>query len=141
MYPLQTGTISAAEIVYPLGVWIAMAVIAVLNGGAREVLLIPRIGERRGHRLSTAILILAILVLSGAFFTTTAIDYRRSELLLIGVGWTGLTVGFEFLVGYLEGTPPAETIAQYDVRKGHVWVAVPLTLLVAPLLFGWLVLG
>lgn len=141
MYPLQSGAIPAAEIVYPLGLWIVMAVIAVFNGGAREVLVIPRIGERRGHQLSTAILVVAILVLSAAYFTTTAIDYSRSELLLIGVGWTGLTVGFEFLVGHLEGTPPEETIAQYDVRNGHVWIAVPLTLLVAPLLFGWLIIG
>jgi len=49
-----------------------------------------------------------------------------------------LTVGFEFLVGFLEGTPPSETIAQYNVLAGQVWIVVPLTLLVAPLGVSWL---
>jgi hypothetical protein len=31
----------------------------------------------------------------------------------------------------------SETVAQYDVLAGQVWILVPLTLLVAPLLFGW----
>lgn len=47
-----------------------------------------------------------------------------------------LTVGFEFLVGYVEGTPVSVTLGQYDVFAGQVWVLVPLTLLVAPLVFG-----
>lgn len=141
MWTLQADMIPAPELVYPLVVWVVMAVVAVLNGGARELLLIPRVGERRGHVISTAILVLAILLLSGAFFTTTTIEYSNGELVLIGVGWTALTVGFEFIVGNLEGTPPEETIAQYDVRRGHVWIAVPLTLLFAPLAFGWLIAG
>lgn len=138
MWPLQGSGVFAAEIVYPLGLWLVMAVLAVINGGMREVLLIPRIGERRGHVISTAVLVIVILVVSGLFFATTDIDYTRGELFLIGLGWTVLTVGFEFLVGHLEGTPPAETVAQYDVRQGHVWIAVPVTLLASPLLFGWL---
>ena len=52
------------------------------------------------------------------------------------MGWTVLTVGFEFLVGYLEGTPVSVTLEQYNVLAGQVWIAVPLTLLLAPVLFG-----
>lgn len=47
-----------------------------------------------------------------------------------------LTVGFEFLVGNVEGTPVSVTLGQYDVLAGQVWIAVPITLFVAPLLFG-----
>jgi len=54
---------------------------------------------------------------------------------LVGVGWTLLTVGFEFL-GAAEGTPVSVTLGQYDVFAGQVWILVPLTLLVAPYLFG-----
>ena len=36
----------------------------------------------------------------------------------------------------LEGTPVAETVGQYNVLAGQVWVLVPLALLTAPLLFG-----
>jgi hypothetical protein len=122
---------------YPLGVWVILAVIAVANGVFRELILIPRIGEYPGHVLSTALLVIAILGLSFGYFQWTPIDYARVELLLLGVLWAGLTVGFEFLVGYVENTPVSVTIGQYDVLAGQVWIAVPLALLLSPLLFGW----
>lgn len=53
---------------YPLGVWVLMAVVAILNGGLREVVLIPRVGEYAGHVLSTGILVAAILLLSFLYF-------------------------------------------------------------------------
>ena len=126
----------ATVFVYPLGLWVVMAVVAVVNGIFRETMLIPRVGDYTGHVISTVLLIAAILVLSYLYFTRSAIDYTRAELLLVGVTWVVLTVGFEFLVGYLEGIPVSETLAQYDVLAGHVWIFVPLTLLVAPLLVG-----
>ncbi|MFB6091269.1 MAG: hypothetical protein ABEJ97_09450 [Halobellus sp.] len=132
------ASIPAPALLYPLGLWVAMAVLAVANGALRELVLIPRIGDYPGHVLSTAILVTAILVVSGAFFATTTVEYAPAELLAIGAGWTVLTVGFEFLVGHLEGTPVSETLAQYDVLAGQVWVLVPLALLFSPLVFGWL---
>lgn len=122
---------------YPLGIWVLMAVVAILNGGFREVVLIPRIGDYPGHVLSTALLVIAILSISFVYFWWAPIEYTQVELLLVGLLWTALTVGFEFLVGYAEGTPVSVTLGQYDVFAGQVWIAVPLTLLVSPLLFGW----
>lgn len=121
----------------PLGAWVLMAVVAVANGIFRETIIVPRTGEYPGHLLSTAILVFAIGVVAYGFFATSSIDYSFAEALTIGLVWVVLTVGFEFLVGYAEGTPVDVTIAQYDVLAGQVWIAVPLTLLVAPLLFGW----
>lgn len=120
----------------PLGVWLLMAVLAVANGGFREIVLIPRIGEYPGHVVSTAMLVAAILGVSFAFFRWTATEYAVAELVAVGVGWTVLTVGFEFLVGRVEGTPVSVTLGQYNVFAGQVWIAVPLALLLAPLLFG-----
>ena len=124
-------------LLYPLGVWVAMAVVAVLNGGFREVVLIPRVGDYAGHVLSTGLLVAAILLLSFVYFGRTPIEHSAIELVLIGVIWTVLTVGFEFLVGYVEGTPVSVTLDQYNVFAGQVWIAVPLTLLASPLIFGW----
>jgi hypothetical protein len=124
-------------LVYPLGVWVVMAVVAVINGGFREVVLISRVGEYAGHVLSTALLVAAILLVSFLYFQRTPIEYAYVELVVIGVLWTALTVGFEFLVGYVEGTPVSVTLGQYDVLAGQVWIAVPLTLLLSPLVFGW----
>jgi len=137
MTPLAIS-IPAPAILYPLAVWAVMAVLAVSNGIFRELVVIPRIGEYPGHVLSTALLVTAILAVSGAFFATTGIEYSQAALLAIGAGWTVLTVGFEFLVGHLEGTPVSETLAQYDVFAGQVWILVPLALFCSPLVFGWL---
>lgn len=130
-------TVRLHVFLYPLGVWLLMAIIAILNGGFREVVLIPRIGDHSGHVVSTALLVAAILVISFLYFAWTSIAYTRAELLLVGILWTVLTVGFEFLVGFVEGTPLSVTLGQYDIMAGQVWIAVPLTLLFSPLLFGW----
>jgi hypothetical protein len=134
---LDVQSIRPRVLLYPLGVWVAMALVAIVNGGFRETVLIPRIGSYRGHVLSTALLVGAILVISFVYFSRTPIDYSQDELLVVGVLWTVLTVGFEFVVGYAEGTPVSVTLGQYDVLAGQVWIAVPLTLFFAPLLFGW----
>lgn len=122
---------------YPLGVWVLMAVVAITNGVFRETVLIPRVGEYAGHVMSTGLLVAAILLISIAYFAWTPIDYAQAELALLGVLWTVLTVGFEFVVGYVEGTPVSVTVGQYNVLAGQVWIAVPIALLVSPLLFGW----
>lgn len=126
---------------YSLVPWVAMAVVAVLNGAFREVVLIPRIGSYPGHVVSTIMLVVAIALISFLYFSLSAIAYTRAELALVGVGWVVLTTGFEFLVGYLEGTPVSTTLGQYNVLAGQVWILVPLTLLVSPLLFGWYLSG
>ena len=133
---VEVGPVRPQVFLYPLGVWLLLAVVAVANGVFREIVLIPRTGEYAGHVVSTALLVAAILAVSFAFFRWTQIEYTLAELVVVGVGWTVLTVGFEFLVGYVEGTPVSVTIGQYDVLAGQVWIAVPLTLLLSPVLFG-----
>ncbi|WP_135828436.1 hypothetical protein [Halorussus halobius] len=132
-----TQSIRIDAFLYPLGIWVAMAIVAVVNGGFREVILIPRVGKYIGHIISTGLLVAGILVISFVYFQRTSIEYSFVELVLIGLLWTILTVGFEFLVGYVEGTPISVTLGQYNVLAGQVWIAVPLTLFVSPLLFGW----
>ncbi|AHG02977.1 hypothetical protein HALDL1_04735 [Halobacterium sp. DL1] len=135
---VSAQSIRPAVFAGPLAVWVVMAVLAVANGVFRETVIIPRIGEYPGHVVSTLVLVTAILVVAAAYFATTGTTYTDAELLLVGVGWTVLTVGFEFLVGAAEGTPVSVTLGQYDVFAGQVWILVPLTLLVAPYLFGTL---
>lgn len=140
MISISVGDLQAirpAVMVYPMGVWVVMAVVAVVNGGFREIFLLPRIGEYAGHVLSTALLVAAILLISIVYFQRIPIDYAYVELIAIGVLWTVLTVGFEFLVGYIEKTPVSVTLGQYDILAGQVWIAVPVTLLMSPLAFGW----
>lgn len=121
---------------YPLGLWVVFAILAVINGIFREVVLVAVFAEGVAHVLSTAILIMAILLLSWLYFSRTLREYTRRELLLIGLVWTGLVVLFELVALLVAGAGPSELLAPYDVLAGSVWVLVPLTLFIAPLLFG-----
>lgn len=132
----ESGAIRPHVFVYPLGVWAAMAVVAVINGGFREIVLVPRLGEYAAHVVSTGLLVSAILLVSFAYFSWTPTDYSPAELVGVGSVWTVLTVGFEFVVGYVEGTPVSVTLGQYNVLAGQVWIVVPIALLISPLLFG-----
>ena len=132
----DSQSIRLAVLRYPLGVWAVMAGVAVSNGIFRELVLIPQVGDYPGHVISTLLLVAAIVIIAYVYFSHSSVDYRQAELALVGVGWTVLTVGFEFLVGYAEGTPASETVAQYNVLAGQVWILVPLTLLVTPFLLG-----
>jgi hypothetical protein len=53
----------------------------------------------------------------------------------IGLLWTALTLAFEFLAGhYLFGNSWESLAADYNIAKGRLWILVPLTTLIAPLL-------
>jgi hypothetical protein len=57
----------------------------------------------------------------------------------MGTLWLVLTVVFEFGFGrYVAGNSWNALLAQYNVLKGMVWVFVPVTTFIAPLLCGTL---
>jgi hypothetical protein len=51
----------------------------------------------------------------------------------IGGVWAGLTVAFEFGFGRTVGGQSwSELLSDYDVRHGRLWIAVPITMALAP---------
>jgi hypothetical protein len=115
--------------------WLVILLVAFVNGGIREALIIPRTGDATGHVISTIMLCVAILVvcrlLIGWINPATARDSWR-----IGAMWLALTLAFEFLAGhYLFGTPWRGLLADYDILRGRVWVLVLVTTALAPWLF------
>lgn len=115
-------------------VWLALLVLAVVNGGLREAWLIPRIGGAAGHAVSSLSLSGAILVVS---WLTMGWIYPASarDAFLIGLAWLALTLAFEFLAGhYLFRKPWNELLVDYDIMSGRIWVLVLVTTMFAPLL-------
>ncbi len=53
---------------YRFAVWLVLAVLAVLNGGFRELVLVSVLGPDTAHLLSTVLLVGLILVVSFLFF-------------------------------------------------------------------------
>jgi hypothetical protein len=116
-----------------LVVWCAFVVLAVINGGFRDAVLTPRLGEHESHVIGTITLSTAILIV-----TWLTINWMRpaksTDALLIGGVWVLMTVGFEFLAGhYVFGTSWARLLADYDLVGGRVWLLVLATVAFAPL--------
>lgn len=113
--------------------WLLLLAVAIANGGFRAGVLIPRLGDQRAHILSTVLLTLLIVGI-----TVPLIDWIGiggvPEALLVGLVWVACTLAFEFLAGhYLFGNPWERLLADYDVRHGRIWVAVPIVTLLSPL--------
>lgn len=113
-------------------VWLGIAVLAVGNGGLREGVLKRLLGDRLAHVIST--LLLGAVVLAVSFLSVPWIGPSTpSEAWLLGAGWLAATLAFEFLAGhYLFGNPWKKILHDYDVKRGRVWVLVPICTLMGP---------
>lgn len=112
--------------------WLAILFLAILNGGFRQVLLIPRLGERDGRIVST--LLLSALVFLAAWLLVPWVRPGSGRAAWsVGALWLLLTLAFEFLAGhYVFGDSWERLLAEYNVAKGRIWILVLISVLVAP---------
>ena len=115
-------------------IWLLLLVLAVLNGGVREFLINPWIGQQAGHIAST--IILCTVIFWVAYLAISWIGPRTgNDALLIGLFWFTSTMAFEFLAGhYLFGHPWQTLLADYNVFEGRIWFLVLLANLLSPVL-------
>lgn len=115
-----------------LAVWLLLLILAVLNGGLRDTQLSPRLGDTVGRGIST--LLLCGLIVLATWLTIGWIRPGGSrEALAVGALWVALTLAFEFGVGhYGFGKPWPELLADYDLSRGRIWIAVLVVTLLAP---------
>jgi hypothetical protein len=114
-------------------IWFGLLTIAVLNGGFREAVLVPRLGRGVGQAVSTVLL--SALILAAGWTAIPWIAPRSlQEAWTIGVLWVALTLAFEFLAGhFLFGKPWQELIADYNIFEGRIWVMVLIVTLMTPI--------
>ncbi len=113
-------------------VWFAILLIAIVNGGLREIVLIPSIGATAGRALSSVLLSAAVLLVTWLTIGWMS-PASTSQAWTIGMLWVVLTLAFEFLFGhYVFGTPWAALLEDYNVLAGRIWILVLLTTLIAP---------
>lgn len=125
-----------------LVIWLGILVLAILNGGVREAVLVPLLGRTPGYLLSG--ISLAALIVAAAYL---ALPWLRplsaSRYVAIGLGWLLLTLGFEFSFGHVVlGKPWSELLAAYRFEGGNIWPLVLLITGAAPYLVarlrGWI---
>jgi hypothetical protein len=118
---------AGALLLRSVGVWLMLAALATLGGVARELWLVPRLGDLRGHQVGTVLVTAAFLVAIALFVRRTRLTPR--EGLLVGLGWLAGAVAFEFGFGhYVDGLPWSRLVADYDLSQGRLllllWLAI-----------------
>jgi hypothetical protein len=123
-------------------VWLLLAVVAVTAGTLRVRYLVPRVGDPAAHVMGTLLVVAAMALVVGLTVGWIVPGLETRRLVLLGLGWTGLTVAFEFLFGhYVVGHPWSRLLADYNVMAGRIWTLVLLTSLLAPVILGRLQAG
>ena len=112
--------------------WCGMAVLALLNGTLRALVLQPAFGEAVARGLATGVL---LSILTGYVWWL----HRRHPIgsagtsWAVGVSWVALTLTFEFgFGGLVEGLSWSTMLADYDITNGRIWVLVPIWMTMAP---------
>ena len=109
-----------------------LLIVAIANGALREALLVPWLGPAAAHVISTLLLSAAIILVTLASIRWVDPPAAR-DALAVGLGWTLLTVLFEFGAGhYVFGRPWRALAADYDVLAGRVWVLVLVATAMSP---------
>ena len=115
-----------------IALWAVMCVVAVLNGVAREIVLVPTLGAALARPVSAVTL--ALLILLAATLGIRWIGRLKAvQYWAIGALWVALTVGFEFAFGRLVARKTwAELSRPYDLSSPDPWLLVLVVLLAAP---------
>lgn len=114
-----------------LVVWVAILALAIVNGVLREAVLAPVLGTVAGLIVSG--LLLCSLILIVAYLFVPWLNVRGSgQLLLVGFGWLGLTLIFEFSFGLMQGKSLAEVLEAYTFKGGNLWPLVLMVTTMAP---------
>jgi hypothetical protein len=118
--------------------WIVLLVAMFCNGTLRVLVLQPFLGEDMARQWASLSGVCVIGVLS-FFFVRACPDARQRQLLGVGATWLVLTLAFEFLFGhFVSGASWAALLADYDVRRGRLWILVLVATFLAPWVWGTL---
>jgi len=114
--------------------WLLILVCAVLNGGLREAVLLPRLGTPVALVLSGVLLSACIVVVSLALVRWLG-RLGTLQALSVGLFWLCLTLAFEFGFGRLvQNQTWPELLEAYTFRDGNIWPLVLVVTFFAPLL-------
>ena len=115
-------------------IWICFIPAAILNGGLREYVLVPVIGQKWALPASGIILSGLIFLITWFMLPRLIKDNIRTERWLMGIVWALLTAIFEFVAGLSGGNNIQELLAAYNPLTGNLWLLVLVTTFFAPVM-------
>lgn len=118
--------------------WAAILVLAILNGGLREGLLIPTLGTFPAQIISG--LTLSLLILAVAFIAIPSLGgLSAAGYWRVGMSWLIMTLIFEFSFGlFVQHKELAELLQAYTFKGGNIWPVVLASTLTSPRLAAYL---
>ena len=114
--------------------WSAIIPFAIANGALRDAVLAPRIGAFAA-RLGSGV-ILSAVIFAWTFLTIGWLGNQPTGVYgVVGLGWLGLTVTFEFSFGRrVLKRSWSELLKPYRGTGGDLWPIVLLVVAISPLL-------
>jgi hypothetical protein len=117
-----------------VAIWLLILILAVLNGGLRETVLVPALGKPAALVLS-GVLLGACIVIVALVLVPRFGRLRTAQALQLGLLWLVLTLVFEFGFGHwVQGHRWSELLEAYNFKDGNLWPLVLVVLFFAPLL-------
>ncbi len=99
-------------------IWLVIMGVEFTHGALRTVLLTPHIGDFRARQISVFTGSLLIVCLAYLFIKWLHAE-TKAGLILVGLLWLALTVGFELGFGrYVFGRPWGDLASDYNLLKG-----------------------
>lgn len=122
---------SSSRLLKTLAVWLAILLLANLNGLLREFALAPALGPA-GARLASGLLLCAIIFLAACLAAPWLGRAGAAQWWGTGALWLGLTLAFEFGIGYAQHQDLSKLLEAYTFQGGNIWPLVLLAALVSP---------
>jgi hypothetical protein len=115
-----------------LELWLLILVLAIVNGGLREAVLLKMLP--RSAAFATSGLLLIACVLTVALLSIKWLgQLSLAQYAGVGLLWLFLTLAFEFGFGLLvRGESPASLLEAYRFREGNIWPIVLVAVAAAP---------
>lgn len=111
------------NILKSLLVWVLIIPLAILNGGFREKILMPWLGEQAALPIS-GILLCILIFLVTVLLLHKLVKGDNKIYWAIGTVWIFFTIGIEFIIGYMMNSPMEEMLAAYDITTGNLWLLI-----------------
>ncbi len=116
------------DIFKSLLVWLMIIPLAILNGGLRDKVLTPWLGEAVSRPMSG--IILSVLILLLAVFVLPR--FAKRHLVAIGIVWIVAMLIFETAMGLAMGKTIGEIANAYNPATGDWWLLVVIVTGIAP---------
>lgn len=116
------------------GIWLILAISAIVVATFRVKVLLPALGEQTAHQIGTIIYLIVQLTIIYFFLNKMKIKEVKT-LLRIGIFWFVITIIFEFIFGhYVMGNSWEKLFADYNLLNGRLWVLVLVNNIAAPII-------